>query len=217
MNDPIRLVIIDDHPLYREGVVATLHRDPQLHIVAQGETADEALALTLQHQPDILLLDLGIPGGGLTALEKLQAQKVPTQVIILTASDIEDDLIDCLHYGVAGYVIKGVLGGELIRIIKDVACGESYIAPTLAARLLQRGYREPKSQPAPLATLTPREKDVLKCLATGCNNREIASRLHLSEKTVKHYITSILKKLNLRNRVEAALLAQKIGLSDDTD
>ncbi len=221
MSDaPIRIVIIDDHPLYREGVVSTLRRDASLQVVAQGETAEDALQLTRQHSPDILLLDLGIPGQGLRALSRLREEDITpsTKIVILTASDIEDDLVACLQQGVAGYIVKGVPGGELIRILKSIAQGETYITPTLAARLLARGYTEPRTEPAPIAQLTPREKDVLRCLANGCHNREIAEQLHLSEKTVKHYITSIFKKLNLRNRVEAALFAQKFGLTkQDSD
>ncbi len=217
MKKSIRIVLVDDHPLYREGVAATLRRDAGLQVVAQGETARHALELAAEYRPDILLLDLGIPGGGLNVLPQLRQQVPEMYIVILTASDIEDDLIACLQHGIAGYIVKGVSGSELLDILKQIAAGDKYITPTLAARLLARGYSEPHTQPPPLAQLTPREKDVLRCLAKGCNNREIAARLHLSEKTIKHYVTSILKKLNLRNRVEAALLAQKAGLIADDD
>jgi len=212
MSESIRIVIVDDHPLYREGVAATLRRDPLLHVVAEGETAQDALTLSRTHRPDILLLDLGIPGGGLQALRQIQAEGLPVRVVVLTASDVEDDVVSSLKYGALGYVVKGVLGRELVSILKNIAAGQSYIAPNLAARLITGGYREPKTRPAPFATLTPRERDILRCVANGCNNKEIAEQLHLSEKTVKHYMTSILKKLNVRNRVEAALMAQKAGL-----
>ncbi|RMF49022.1 MAG: DNA-binding response regulator [Anaerolineae bacterium] len=212
MTNVIRIVIIDDHPLYREGVAATLRRDPHLQVVAEGETAEDALILSRQHRPDILLLDLGIPGNGLQALKQIQQEGLPVRVVVLTASDLEEDVVAALKYGALGYVVKGVLGRELVSILKGVAAGQSYIAPNLAARLLTSGYREPKTRPAPFATLTQREREILHCLTNGCNNKEIAEQLHLSEKTVKHYISSILKKLNVRNRVEAALMAQKAGL-----
>ncbi len=211
-SETIRLVIVDDHPLYREGVSATIQRDPSLKVIAQGETAEDALRLTRQHQPDILLLDLGIPGSGLQALRQIAQENLPVKVVVLTASNLEEDVVATLKHGAMGYVVKGVRGRDLIGILKNVAGGQRYVAPDLAARMLTSGYQEPNTQPTPFATLTRRERDILQCLTNGCNNKEIATQLHLSEKTVKHYVSSILKKLNARNRVEAALMAEKAGL-----
>ncbi len=213
MSEVIHLVIVDDHPLYREGVATSIQRDPTLNVIAQGETAEDAIRLCQQHQPDILLLDIGIPGNGLNALKEIHQQALPVKVIILTASDLEEDVMTSIKHNAMGYVVKGVRGKVLIDIIKTVARGQRYVDPDLAARLLANGYQEPHTQPAPFATLTEREREILRCIARGCNNREIAGQLHLSEKTIKHYVSSILRKLNARNRVEAALMAEKAGFS----
>ncbi len=214
MNQTIRTVIVDDHPLYRDGVAFTLSRDPHIEVVGQGASMADAITLTEEKRPDVVLLDITMPGGGLNALNAL-AQKFPNvKFIILTASDDEDNVRYALKHGACAYVLKGIRGNELIQVVRDVYQGQTYISPSLATTLVVSTYREPNTEPHTLADFTPRERDILRCVAKGCSNREIAERLHLSEKTVKHYMTSIMKKMNARNRVEVALRAQEMGLGD---
>lgn len=211
MAETIRIVLVDDHPLFREGVAYTLAAQDDMSVVAQGENADEALRLTQTHAPDVLLLDLNIPGGGGIEAARAVAAALPaTRVIMLTASVDEDDLAAAMAAGARGYILKGVAARELVSIIRRVHGGEGYVAPALAASLLSGlGHRPPNAPPDPLAALTERERQILDQVAVGLSNKEVAARLHLSEKTVKHYMTIIMEKLGVRNRVEAALLAKR--------
>ncbi len=216
MNTPIRVVIVDDHPLYRDGVAFTLNRDPTIQVVGQGASMADAITLIESCRPDVALLDITMPGGGLNALNALAQKHPDVKYVILTASDDEDHVRYALRHGASAYVLKGIRGQELIQVVHDVHQGQTYISPSLAAALVVANYREPNTKPhSLLAEFTPRERDILRCVAKGCSNREIAERLHLSEKTVKHYMTSIMKKMGARNRVEVALQAQELGLGPD--
>ena len=213
MAEAIRIVLVDDHPLFREGVAYTLAAQADLCVVAQGENADEAVRLAERHAPDVLLLDLNIPGGGGIEAARAVVAAVPaTRVIMLTASVDEDDLAAAMAAGARGYILKGVAARELVSIIRQVHAGEGYVAPALAASLLAGlggGRRPSAAPPDPLAALTERERQILDQVAAGLSNKEVAAQLHLSEKTVKHYMTIIMEKLGVRNRVEAALLAKR--------
>ena len=213
MNDPIQLVIVDDHPLWREGVVAALQAEPDISVVGEGGTASEALERCTGLLPDVLLLDLNIPGGGIEAARSVARACPVTKIVMLTSSEEEDDVLEALKAGARGYVLKGVPGRELKRIVRAVAGGEIYVAPELAALMLQElASGKPKSPELTLLDdLTPREREILELVAAGKSNKEIGGRLDLTEKTVKHYMTNILQKLQVRNRVEAALLAQRAG------
>lgn len=209
---PIRIVIADDHPIYREGVARTLAEDAGLDVVGQAHDAPSAVELATRLAPDLVLLDLSMPGGGgLAALRAIQALPQPPRVAMLTASEEDDEVMQALKGGALGYVLKGVGARDLVGIVKDLARGQSYVSPTLAARLLavmREGGKAAK--PAnPLAEISKREEDILRLVAEGRSNKEIGLALELQEKTVKHYMTSILQKLHLRNRVEAAVLARE--------
>jgi len=209
---PIRIVIADDHPIYREGVARTLAEDAGLDVVGQAQDAPGAVELATRLAPDLVLLDLSMPGGGgLAALRALQALPKPPRVAMLTASEEDDEVMQALKGGALGYVLKGVGARDLVGIVKDLARGQSYVSPVLAARLLavmREGGKAAK--PAnPLAELSKREEDILRLVVEGRSNKEIGLALELQEKTVKHYMTSILQKLHLRNRVEAAVLARE--------
>ena len=209
---PIRIVIADDHPIYREGVARTLIEDAGLDVVGQAQDAPGAVELATRLAPDLVLLDISMPGGGgLAALRAIQALPVPPRVAMLTASEEDDEVMQALKGGALGYVLKGVGARDLVGIVKDLARGQSYVSPVLAARLLavmREGGKAAK--PAnPLAELSKREEDILRLVAEGRSNKEIGLALELQEKTVKHYMTSILQKLHLRNRVEAAVLARE--------
>ena len=212
MSDKIHVVIADDHTLFREGLAGIIGGTEDFEVVGQAGSMQEAVQLARDLLPDIILLDIDMPGGGLEAARLIAGELPVTRIVVLTSSEEDDHLIAALKIGARAYILKGVAARELIRILRAVWAGESYVPPMLAASLLLE-MREARSQQkqatSPLDELTPRERQILEGLASGLSNKEIGEELFLSEKTVKHYMTNILQKLQVRNRVEAALLAQK--------
>lgn len=212
---PIRVVVVDDHPLFRQGVLYTLSRAPGIEVVGEAASGSQALAAATQARPDVMLLDIGMPGGdGLAAAAHIKQALPEIRIIMLTASEDADDLMTALKAGAVGYLIKGAGAGELIAAVEAVAAGEAYITPRMAGSLLLEMTRKPSEDP--LAELTDREREVLELLAQGLSNKEIGLHLSLAEKTVKHYVTGVLQKLHVRSRVEAALLARR-HLTDRPD
>ena len=208
MNEPIRVVIADDHPVFREGVVHSLAAEPDLAVVGQAGTGEEALRLAVDLVPDVVLLDIGMPGlGGIATAEKLSQTCPATRVVMLTVYDDEDRWLAAFKAGARGYVLKGVSPTELANIVRLVAAGDVYISPMLAAGMLRELTHERPQDP--LSELSDREREVLSLVAEGLTNREIGERVHLAEKTVKNHMTNILGKLHVRSRVEAALLAAR--------
>jgi len=213
MNETIRLVVVDDHPLFREGVVKTLAAEECLEVVAEGSDAADALRLAQDLLPDVILLDISMEGGGINAAQAIATACPVTKIIMLTVSEDEDHVLAALKVGARGYVLKGVTARELVRIVRSINSGDAYVPPKLAASLLvaaEEGHADETTGHNLFEDLTARERQILELLATGLRNGEIAEKLFLSEKTVKHYVTNILQKLHVRNRVEAAVLAQKI-------
>ena len=211
MNN-IRLVIIDDHPIFREGVASILGSEPDIEILAQGITADDAIRLTRDLLPDVILLDVNMPGGGLMAAETISASYPVVKIIMLTGSDERETVVAALKAGAQAYVLKGVAARELNNILHTVYSGEGYVSPSLAASLLSEMttlQKNPVAAKDDFENLTEREKQILELIAVGTNNKEIGQKLFLTEKTIKHYVTNILQKLHVRNRVQAALLAQE--------
>jgi two-component system, NarL family, nitrate/nitrite response regulator NarL len=212
MSDRIHVVIADDHTLFREGLAGIIDGTEDFEVVGQAGNMQEAVQLARDLLPDIILLDIDMPGSGLEAARIIAGELPVTRIVILTSSEEDDHLIGALKIGARAYILKGVAARELIRILRAVWVGESYVPPMLAASLLleMRDARsQQKQSTSPLDELTPREREILEGLAAGLSNKEIGEKLFLSEKTVKHYMTNILQKLQVRNRVEAALLAQK--------
>ena len=211
--EKIRLVIIDDHPIFREGVVSILGSEPDLDVVGQGLTAEDALRLTRDLLPDVVLLDVNMPGGGLNAAETIATSFPVVKIIMLTGSADEDDVLAALKAGAHAYVLKGVAARELNTILHTVYAGEGYVTPSLAASLLSE-MKSPVKEKQPTKVdsfdeLTDRERQILELIADGTSNKEIGQKLFLTEKTIKHYVTNILQKLHVSNRVQAALLAQQ--------
>lgn len=209
--EKIRIVVADDHPLYREGVARSLADDAAFAVVGQAADADAAVDLAGRLRPDIVLLDISMPaGGGISALTRIVAQEGAPKVAMLTVSEEDDDVMQALKAGAVGYILKGVGSRELVSIVKDVARGQSYVSPTLAARILN-AMRDGAAKRAenPLGDLSKREEDILRLVAEGKSNKEVGRVLDLQEKTVKHYMTTILQKLHVRNRVEAAVMARE--------
>ena len=209
-RDSVRVVIVDDHELFREGVAHTLGAAEGFEVVGQGSSAADAVRLCRDLLPDVILLDLTLPGGGLAAARPISAQCPATKIVILTVSEQEDDVLAALKAGARAYVLKGVSARELVAVLQAVAAGEVWVTPSLAASLLQEMTNPPAGPGShvvdPLADLTEREREVLELVALGHSNKEIGRELSLTEKTVKFYMTNILQKLHVRNRVEAAVL-----------
>ena len=210
MSDPIRVVVADDHPLFREGVITSLCSVPDMDVIGQAENADEAVRLVREELPDVALLDVTMPGGSIEAARRIASACPVTRIVMLTVSEDEDDLLDAMKAGASGYVLKGVSARELAAVVRSVSAGEVYVAPSLAFGLLREMSRPRSSDP--LAELSVRERQVLELVANGLSNQEIGLELGLAEKTIKHYMTNILTKLQVRSRVEAALLAARVGL-----
>jgi DNA-binding NarL/FixJ family response regulator len=206
MTNNLRIAIADDHPLFREGVVHILGSFG-MTVVGQASTAAEAIELVRIHNPDVLLLDIKLPGGGLTALASIVATGSATAVLPLSVVDSDDFVAETMNQGARGYILKGIGGNELADAVRTVAGGEIYLSPQLVTKLFSRlsGSRDATSPAA--IVFTEREEQVLALLAQGMSNKEMAYRLEISEKTVKYYLTHVLKKLHARNRVEAALYA----------
>ncbi|MFK7860813.1 MAG: LuxR C-terminal-related transcriptional regulator [Granulosicoccus sp.] len=213
--DLIRVVIVDDHPMFREGVRQTLVADPGILVVGEGASADDALQLSQELLPDVLLLDISMPGGGLNAANQVCQACPVIRIAMLTVSENDDDVMLALKAGAAGYVLKGVSSTGLINIVKSLHRGEMYVSPSLAARILSES-RSLASEPSTVepqspvvSNLTGREEEILKHIAQGMSNREIGEILNIAEKTVKNYVTNVFQKLQVRNRVEAAIVARR--------
>jgi two-component system nitrate/nitrite response regulator NarL len=210
----LRIAIVDDHPIFRNGLSRSLADEPGFLVVGEGSNAADAIALFKQHRPDVLLLDLSMPGGGHHALRVIKAEHASAAIIVLTASEEDSDLFDALKEGAKGYILKGVSASTLVSAVRNVVAGESYVSPSLAARILTEMKAEaPQAVSDPvrnphedaLASLTPREEQILGLVADGNSNKEVARQLSLQEKTIKHNMTRILQKLKARNRTEAAI------------
>lgn len=215
MTDRARIVVVDDHPLLRSGVVRSLEETGRYAVVGEGGSAADAIRLAETAAPDLVLIDLSMPGGGLSAVRAIVERNPETTVAVLTVSEADDDVMEALRSGAKGYILKGVGSSALAEIVDVLLDGGSYVAPGLAARLLTelKGGDRPRPGRADvrLADLTAREEEILRLVSEGLSNKEIGLRLALQEKTVKHHMTRILDKLRVRNRTEAALLARDLS------
>lgn len=211
MRNKIRIVLADDHPLFREGVSRTLSSEPDYDVVGECATADEAVSVVSDLLPDVVLLDISMPGGGIRAAERISTACPVVKILMLTVSEDENDVFAALETGACGYILKGIGGDELIGVIRTVHEGGSYVSPNLAGRLLielRKIGRGGSRRTDLFSELTAREEQILKSVSHGLSNKEIALKLNLSEKTIKHYMTNILQKLQVRNRVQAAIKAR---------
>jgi two-component system nitrate/nitrite response regulator NarL len=215
VNNAIRIVVADDHPLFRGGVVRTLAEFDDMEVLAECGSAEAVIEAVGRLLPDIVLLDISMPGGGLEAARQIGQRFPAVHIVMLTVSEADDDVLAALQAGARGYVLKGVGAAQLIDLVRGVAGGASYVSPDLAARVLsamQHPARARDKEPDPIADLSKREEQILRLVAQGRSNKEVGRELDLQEKTVKHYMTNILQKLQVRNRVEAALLARERGI-----
>jgi two-component system nitrate/nitrite response regulator NarL len=217
-TDTISVLLVDDHTLFRSGVRSLLQRNPRFTVVGEASDGLDGVKRAMQLKPDVILLDLHMPG--MTGVETLQLilQGWPeAAVIMLTVSEEGEDLASALQAGARGYLIKNIDADYLVRAIERAAAGESVLAESMAAKLVAQlqKQREPKAPapPSELDKLTPREREILACLARGESNKLIARVLDLAESTVKIHVQNILKKLGLSSRGQAAVFAVEQGLT----
>jgi DNA-binding NarL/FixJ family response regulator len=206
MVNSIRTAVVDDHPLFREGVVSLLARTPGIDVVACGYAAADAVSIARDVAPDVLLIELKLPGDGAAAAAAIVREHAGTRIVILTVSDSDSDLAAMLQAGVHGYLLKGCTGQEIVRAVQRVHAGELCVTPSIAPRLLTEADRAGQEA---AENLSSREEIILAQVSKGLSNKEIARALNLREKTVKHYMIHIMQKLGAGSRNEAALLGQK--------
>jgi DNA-binding NarL/FixJ family response regulator len=203
----IRLLVVDDHPVVREGLVSVLSDEQDFEVAGSASSAEEAVVQTSASRPDVVLLDLEMPGtDGVSAIPQLHAAHADCKILVFTAYASDDRVFGAIRAGAAGYLLKGASSAEIARAIRVVAGGESYIEPRIAARLLTEAAAPQRF------VLTDRERSVLRLVAAGMPNKQIARQLSISERTVKFHVTSILNKLNADNRAQAVSLAHERGL-----
>jgi DNA-binding NarL/FixJ family response regulator len=209
MGSKVRVGIVDQHPLFRDGIVYNLEAQSDIEVVGLGGTARDAMQIAREKRPDVLVMDSEIPGS-MGVIEEI-ALTYPTVMILMLASAGDDEQIcAALKQGVRGCIAKGTTSRELVQTVRTLSQGEHYVSPSIAAKLLMRsGITKPAPEPRSdrFSDLTQREEQILSILIEGRSNKEIGNKLDLSEKTIKHHVTNILQKLQVRNRVEAALLA----------
>lgn len=216
---PLRVLIVDDHTLFRSGIKLVLQRQEGFEVVGEAGDGLEGVKRAKQLKPDVVLLDLHMPGtSGLEALRLLQDDAPQAQVVMLTVSEDADDLLDALRAGARGYLLKNIDTDFLLDSIRRAVRGESVMSPQMATKLAD-AMRQPAKTTAPdtanAAKLTPRESEIIVMLARGASNKEIARELDLAESTVKIHVQGILRKLNLASRVQAAVYAVEHGLVSD--
>jgi two-component system nitrate/nitrite response regulator NarL len=221
--NPIRVLVVDDHTLFRRGLTSLLSRSAVVTVVGDAGDAGEALRRAQELQPDLILLDNHLPGvNGVDALPALFEAAPHARVLMLTVSEDENDLAAALRGGASGYLLKTIEGEALISAIQRAVVGESVIAPEMTSKLVaayrgaaagaQAPVQVPAAPPSPLATLSPREHDILRAIAQGASNKEIGRELGIAETTVKIHVQHILRKLDVSSRVHAAVIATECGL-----
>ncbi|MFG2351707.1 response regulator [Streptomyces phaeochromogenes] len=213
-QDPIRVFLLDDHEVVRRGLSDLLDSEPDISVVGDAENVEHALARGPALRPDVAVLDVRLPDGdGITVCRELRSQMPELAVLMLTSFDDEEALLDAIMAGASGYVLKQIKGSDLVSAVRTVASGQSMLDPATTARLMASLRADPAGPPAvapELASLSPRERDILALIGDGLTNREIGKRLFLSEKTVKNHISRLLAKLGVQRRVQAAVLASHL-------
>jgi DNA-binding NarL/FixJ family response regulator len=215
MNDTteraMRLLVVDDHEVVRQGLVALLDRRAGFEVVAQAGTVAEAIAAAVRFEPDVVVMDVRLPdGSGIEACREIRSTRPATRVVMLTSYPDEEAVLSAIIAGASGYLLKQVRGRDLVSALESVGRGDSLLDPAVTERVLQR-VRSAASGGAndELSELTPQERRILMLVAEGKTNKEIASDVFLSDKTVKNYVSSILSKLNLQRRTQAAAFVAK--------
>ena len=210
-----RVLLVDDHDLFRTGL-RNLLEEEGVDVVGEAAAGDDALRYVRELQPDVVVMDLNMPGmTGVEATKKIIAYAPLTRVVVLTISDQDGDVMEAIFAGACGYLLKDASVEDVMRGIQSAAVGESLISPTIAGKVLERiraATASPEAEEAIRAELSDREIEVLKLIANGKDNAQIAADLHISPKTVKNHISNILMKLQIENRIQAAVYAVRSGI-----
>jgi DNA-binding NarL/FixJ family response regulator len=207
---PIRLLVVDDHPVVRDGIVGMVASDPDVEVVGEASDGAEAISLARVFEPDVVLMDLRMRGmDGVAATRELTRLGVPSRIVVLTTYDADADVLPAIEAGATGYLLKDAPRDELLRALHAAAAGDAVLAPSVTSRLVERVRTSEES------ILTPRELQVLALIADGATNRAAGARLHLSEATIKTHLLSIYAKLGVRDRAAAVAEGFRRGLLDD--
>ncbi|WP_406481753.1 response regulator [Streptomyces sp. NBC_01615] len=213
-QDPIRVFLLDDHEVVRRGLTDLLDAEPDISVVGDVGSVEHALVRGPALRPHVAVLDVRLPDGdGISVCRELRSRMPELSCLMLTSFDDEEALLDAIMAGASGYVLKQIRGSDLVAAVRTVASGQSMLDPTTTARLMRSLRADPTEAPAlapELASLSPRERDVLALIGDGLTNREIGKKLYLSEKTVKNHISRLLAKLGVQRRVQAAVLASQL-------
>ncbi|MEV4595935.1 MULTISPECIES: response regulator transcription factor [Amycolatopsis] len=206
---PIQVLLVDDHELVRRGLRDLLGDEADIEVVAEAGGVEEALAVAMHVEPDVAVVDVRLgDGDGITLCRELRSKPNPPACLMLTAFDDEEAMVGAIMAGASGYLLKQVRGQDVVNAVREVAAGHSLLDPVSTARVLDKLRHPPTDD---LAALTDRERDVLELIGQGMSNREIAERLFLAEKTVKNYVTSVLAKLGMQRRTQAAAWIARRG------
>jgi DNA-binding NarL/FixJ family response regulator len=216
VSEPIRVLVADDHPIFRGGLNALLESVTDMDVVGEATTGAEAVELAGSCRPDVVVMDLNMPGlGGIEATHRIIETTDGVHVLVMTMHEDDEAVFAALRAGAHGYLLKGALQAETLRAIRAVANGEAILGPAIAERLQRYLTRPPVGDPVDaFPQLTDREIEVLQLVAERCTNAEIAARLFLSQKTVRNYVSGILTKLQVADRAAARLLARAAGIGD---
>ena len=213
MNNPIRLLIVDDHEVVRQGVHAFFNAHPDFEVVAEADSGTSAIEMAKEHVPDVVLMDLIMPGmDGVEATRQVKNISPRTQIVVLTSYHDDEHIFPALQAGAISYILKDIKMEELAEAVQRAASGEATLHPRVAARVIQELHGASNNQSNPFTELTTRELDVLKLIANGLSNSEIATQLVISQHTVKGHVSNILSKLHLADRTQAAVYAWQKGI-----
>ncbi|MCZ0986656.1 response regulator transcription factor [Streptomyces diastatochromogenes] len=208
---PIRVFLLDDHEVVRRGLADLLDAEPDIRVVGDADTAEHALTRGPALRPHVAVLDVRLPDGdGISVCRELRSRMPELACLMLTSFDDEDAPLDAIIAGASGYVLKQIKGSDPVSAVRTVASGQSMLDPATTARLMRSLRAGPAALPPELASLSPRERDILTLIGDDLTNREIGTELHLSEKTVKNHISGLLAKLGVQRRVQAAVLASQL-------
>ena len=215
--EKIRILIADDHPLFRDGLRALLNSVPDMEVVGEAKSGDEAIGMAAQLQPEIILMDINMPGvNGIEATRRVVQTSPHIGVLVVTMFEDDDSVFSAMRAGARGYMLKGADQSEVLRAIHAVASGEAIFSPAIAVRLM-RFFSAPSPAASPLVfpELTEREREILTLIAQGYNNNDIADKLVLSPKTVRNNVSNIFSKLQVADRAQAIVRARAAGLATD--
>ena len=214
MDEPLRVILADDHPMFREGLVAVLTSSSGIEVIAEAGTGEEAAELALGRQPDVVVMDVNMPGlNGIEATRRIVAESPHIGVLVLTMFDEDESVFQAMRAGARGYLLKGAERDDILHAVRAVASGNAIFGPALARRLI--GYfGSGRAGAVPFADLTEREREVLELLARGRANAEIGRHLAISAKTVRNHVSNIFAKLQVTDRAQAIIRAREAGLGE---